>query len=141
MFTACSSPASKNKSAEDKQVTIEFSGSVDGVIKNPGFTLTLYGRDSRMADVAATRLWEKKYNKSELPFTITLDIPADAADRITPAVSAKENIAYYVALSWDSNGDGQAGNAGDIVIDFDKKFPEIKTDGSVQQVFIKWRIL
>ncbi|MEF9478141.1 hypothetical protein OWR28_11020 [Chryseobacterium sp. 1B4] len=42
-----------------------------------------------------------------------------------------------MAISWDSDGNGKAGEKGDIVIDYDKQFPNVKLNNETQKIYLK----
>ncbi|REC49994.1 hypothetical protein [Chryseobacterium pennipullorum] len=121
--------------ADSKMVKIEFSGTENFTIKNPKLKVSLYGSDPTLADVPATLITEKEFEQTSVPFTIDLPVPNDAASKITP--SSKGPAKYYVGVEWDSDGNGKANEKGDIFIDHDKQFPNVKLDGETQKVYLK----
>ncbi|WP_313001496.1 hypothetical protein [Chryseobacterium gleum] len=146
MLTSCTKPVNKKTdtkadsavSATEKSpgtLKIEFSGTDQFTIKSALLKVSLYGVDEKLADAPATLITEQEYEQKSVPFTINLPIPEDAESKINPkpAGSAK----YYVAISWDSDGNGKAGEKGDIVIDYDKQFPNVKLNNETQKIYLK----
>ncbi|MBL1407337.1 hypothetical protein [Sphingobacterium faecale] len=117
---------------ESKIVSVEFVG--DGTVKKAEGKVSLYAISELIADAPATLIMEEKIEQSALPFTIKFNLPENHEKLIKPEVRDGEPIKYYVTIDWDSNGDGQAG-VGDIVIDYDKKFPNVLI-GEANQVFV-----
>lgn len=147
MLSSCSKPkAETEKKTESEPVAsvadnasdnikIEFTGTDNFTIKNPKLKVSLFGADERLADAPATLITEKEYEEKSVPFTIDLPVPKDAASKINPKPSGP--VKYYVAVSWDSDGNGKADQKGDIFIDHDKQFPTVKLDGGTQKVYLK----
>lgn len=140
LFGSCSNPSKVKDTAkqtqtqdETKTVSVEFVG--DMAIKKAEGKVALYAVSENIADVPATLIMEEKIDQSKLPFTVTFKLPANHEQLIKPAVKEGEPIKYYVSLDWDSNGDGQSG-AGDVAIDYDKKFPNVVI-GETTQVFVR----
>lgn len=132
IFSSCSS-ASKLKDTQKQTLSIEFVG--EGSIKKAEGRVSLYAVSENIADVPATLILEQKISQSQLPFTVTFELPKDHKQMIKPAVREGEAIKYYVSIDWDSNNDGVAG-VGDIVIDYDKRFPNVVIGGTTQ-VFVR----
>lgn len=144
MLSSCNKPEVKtntpsaavdHSNSPSDNIKIEFSGMGDFVIKNPKLKVSLYGVDETLADAPATLITEKDYEQKSVPFVIDLPVPKDAESKITP--KPKGPVKYYVAVSWDSDGNGKAGEKGDIFIDYDKKFPNVKVNNETQQVYLK----
>ena len=114
---------SKYKDGYQKSITIQIVP--DGVvnIQNPNFTVTLYGVDPVYQDVPATKIVSKNYSKNSLPASIKLDIPNNA-DGMIEYKNENTEKAYYLDIEWDANDNNQY-DKGDVVIHFDKKFPDI----------------
>ncbi|HFK5570488.1 hypothetical protein [Elizabethkingia meningoseptica] len=138
MASSCSSPKQSvtDKNADQKNVKIEFTGADTFAVKNAKLKVSLYGVSANIADVPATLITEKEYEQKAVPFTIDLPVPANPESLIKPAITKGEAVKYYVAINWDSDGNGKE-EKGDIVIDYDKKFPTITIDGNTQQVYLK----
>ncbi len=149
MLTSCNKPAPKDNTGTTKtpptetataaegsdNLKLEFSGTDKFVIKNPKFKVSLYGADERLADAPATLITEQEFEQKSVPFTIDLAVPKDAESKINPKPAGP--VKYYVAVSWDSDGNGKAGEKGDIFIDHDKQFPNVKLNGETQKVYLK----
>ncbi|MFD2556988.1 hypothetical protein [Sphingobacterium tabacisoli] len=140
LFASCANPSKVKESEkqtqtqdETKTVSVEFVG--DMAIKKTEGKVALYAVAENIADVPATLIMEEKIDQSKLPFTVTFKLPTNHEKLIKPAVREGDPIKYYVSLDWDSNGDGQSG-AGDIAIDYDKKFPNVVI-GETTQVFVR----
>lgn len=138
MFASCSNTSKIKETQKQNQdqaqiVSVEFVG--DGVIKNAEGTVSLFAVSKNIADVPATLIMEEKIDASKFPFMIRFELPEKHEQLIKPAVKEGEPIKYYVSIEWDSNGDGQVG-AGDIVIDYDKKFPDVVI-GETTQIFVR----
>lgn len=146
MLSSCTKPVKKNTAedpapaasaaeASSDHIKIEFSGTENFTIKNPKLKVSLYGADEKLADAPATLITEKEYEQKSVPFTIDLPVPKDAESKINPkpVVSAK----YYVTISWDSDGNGKADEKGDIFIDYDKQFPNVKLSSEPQKIYLK----
>jgi len=133
--SSCSTIQHKEKMDSTKNsVSVKLQNSNPVTIKNPSGKITLYAVAANIADVPATIIAEKSFKQSELPFEIKLDLPKNHYKLIKPAVNETDPIKYYVALEWDSNGDGTVGK-GDVRIDFNKKFPTISL-GNNNEVFV-----
>ncbi|NIF05053.1 hypothetical protein F3J23_06320 [Chryseobacterium sp. Tr-659] len=129
-----SAPATATESSSDN-LKIEFSGTENFTIKNPKLKVSLYGVDEALADAPATLITEKEYEEKSVPFTIDLPVPKDAASKINPKPAGPAK--YYVTVSWDSDGNGKAGEKGDIFIDYDKAFPNVKLNNETQKIYLK----
>lgn len=86
-------------------------------IENPELKVTVFGYDERVADVAASVIVEKKVRCDQIPCRINIDLP-NKAQELIEYTTHKGNDRYYLAIEWDSNGDGKW----DIGIDYDRKF-------------------
>lgn len=132
--TAPASTSVADSSSSDN-LKIEFSGTENFTIKNPKLKVSLYGADERLADAPATLITEKEYEQKSVPFTIDLPVPKDADTKITPKPMGP--VKYYVTVSWDSDGNGKADQKGDIFIDYDKQFPNVKLNNETQKIYLK----
>ncbi|WP_228427975.1 hypothetical protein [Chryseobacterium oncorhynchi] len=132
--TAPASTSVADSSSSDN-LKIEFSGTENFTIKNPKLKVSLYGADERLADAPATLITEKEYEQKSVPFTIDLPVPKDADTKITPKPMGP--VKYYVTVSWDSDGNGKADQKGDIFIDYDKQFPNVKLNTETQKIYLK----
>nr|WP_315032154.1 hypothetical protein [uncultured Chryseobacterium sp.] len=148
MLSSCNKPAQKDNTGTTEtppaatanteafdNLKLEFSGTDKFIIKNPKFKVSLYGADERLADAPATLITEKEFEEKSVPFTIDLPVPKDAESKINPKPAGP--VKYYVAVSWDSDGNGKAGEKGDIFIDHDKQFPNVKLNNETQKVYLK----
>ncbi|MEG0925357.1 hypothetical protein [Chryseobacterium sp.] len=122
-------------SSSSDNLKIEFSGTENFTIKNPKLKVSLYGADERLADAPATLITEKEYEQKSVPFTIDLPVPKDADTKIT--LKPMGPVKYYVTVSWDSDGNGKADQKGDIFIDYDKQFPNVKLNNETQKIYLK----
>ncbi|ASK31729.1 hypothetical protein CEY12_17120 [Chryseobacterium sp. T16E-39] len=139
LLVSCNAPkkeAIADKASNEKNVKIEFTGTDNVIPKNAKLKVSLYGLQSNMADVPASLITEKEYTQEKIPFTIDLPVPNNPESLIKPEVKKGDPLKYYVTISWDSNGNGVE-DKGDIVIDYDKKFPTIDINENVQQIFLK----
>lgn len=116
-------------------LTVEFIGSAPLDIKNPEGKVQLYAVAENIADVPATLLEEKNIQQSGVPFTIDFFLLKDHKSHIKPAIAAHEAVKYYVTVKWDSDGNGKV-EKGDIMIDYDKQFPNVKLGAGKQQVYL-----
>jgi hypothetical protein len=146
MLSGCTKPVNKNTtekstvavSASEKSpetLTIEFSGTDPFTIKNARLKVSLYGMDEKLADAPASLITEQEYEQKSIPFTINLPIPKDAENKINPKPSGPAK--YYITISWDSDGNGKADEKGDIFIDYDKQFPNVKLNNETQKIYLK----
>lgn len=136
IFASCTSA---NKGSDDTKtgdsLTVEFTGSTPLNIKNPEGKVQLYAVAENIADVPATLLEEKNIQQSGVPFTIDFVLPKDHKSHIKPAIAAHEGVKYYVTVKWDSDGNGKV-EKGDITIDYDRQFPNVKLGAGKQQVYL-----
>jgi hypothetical protein len=86
-------------------------------IENQEFTITVFGYDELVADVPASVIVEKKIRCTQIPCKVNIDLP-DNAQKLIKYTTHKGNDRYYLAIEWDSDGDGKW----DIGIDYDQKF-------------------
>ncbi|MCW1961946.1 hypothetical protein [Chryseobacterium viscerum] len=146
MLSSCTKPVKKNTAessapavsaaeTSSDHIKIEFSGTENFTIKNPKLKVSLYGADEKLADAPATLITEKEYEQKSVPFTIDLPVPKDAESKINPKPAGPAK--YYVTISWDSDGNGKADEKGDIFIDYDKQFPNVKLSSEPQKIYLK----
>lgn len=146
MLSSCTNPGKKNTTenpapeastseASSENIKLEFSGTENFTIKNPKLKVSLYGADEKLADAPATLITEKEYEQKSVPFTIDLPVPKDAESKINPKPAGPAK--YYVTISWDSDGNGKADEKGDIFIDYDKRFPNVKLSSEPQKIYLK----
>ncbi|WP_336961647.1 hypothetical protein [Chryseobacterium contaminans] len=130
-------PAVTEKTAENTSdnLKLEFVGTDKFTITNAKLKVSLYGVDSNLADAPATLLEEKEYEQKSVPFTIDFNVPKDAVSKINPKPAGP--VKYYIALSWDSDGNGMADSKGDIAIDYDKAFPTVTMSNETQKINLK----
>ncbi|MBV8327547.1 MAG: hypothetical protein JO178_14755 [Chryseobacterium sp.] len=128
-------PASPENTASES-IKIEFTGTEKFTIKNPKLKVSLYGISEGLQDAPATLITEKEFEEKTVPFTIDLPIPKDAESKITPKPA--NGAKYYIATEWDSDGNGKANEKGDIFIDHDKEFPNVKLNAETpQKIYLK----
>lgn len=111
---------------EENIIKVELIGSGSFEIVNSEFEVLVYGYDPNFQDVPATLITQKKFNSTQIPFILNLEMPENAADRIE-YINDKKYARYYLGINWDSDGNGKICN-GDIAIDYDAKFPDISID-------------
>ncbi|BFO68152.1 YbaY family lipoprotein [Chryseobacterium sp. S0630] len=129
------SPAVSTSETSSENLKIEFSGAENFTIKNPKLKVSLYGMDEKLADAPASLITEKEFEQKSVPFTIDLPVPKDAESKINPKPAGPAK--YYVTISWDSDGNGKADEKGDIFIDYDKQFPNVKLNNETQKIYLK----
>lgn len=105
-------------------------------IDNPEFEVTVFGYDERVADVPASIIAVKKVKCDQIPCKINIDLPKKAQELIKHTTE-KGNDHYYLALEWDSNGDGKS----DIGIDHDRGFNVDIYTNKVQKIYSYLKIL
>lgn len=142
MLSSCTQPVKKSTAGNpassvsaSENLKIEFSGTENFTIKNPKLKVSLYGMDEKLADAPATLITEKEYEQKSVPFTIDLPVPKDAESKINPKPVGPTK--YYVTVSWDSDGNGKADEKGDVFIDYDKQFPNVKLTSEPQKIYLK----
>ncbi|WP_261510973.1 hypothetical protein [Chryseobacterium paludis] len=139
-LTGCNAPKKEavvaDKASNEKNVKIEFTGADNVIPKNAKLKVNLYGVPANLADVPASLITEKEYTQEKIPFTIELPVPNNPEGLIKPEVKKGDAVKYYITINWDSNGNGVE-DKGDIVIDYDKKFPTIDINEETQQIFLK----
>ncbi|RQO40911.1 hypothetical protein DBR39_07065 [Chryseobacterium sp. KBW03] len=128
-------PVASASETASENIKLEFSGAENFTIKNPKLKVSLYGMDEKLADAPATLITEKEYEQKSVPFTIDLPVPKDAESKINPKPAGPAK--YYVTISWDSDGNGKADEKGDIFIDYDKQFPNVKLSSEPQKLYLK----
>ncbi|MDR4950680.1 hypothetical protein REB14_00620 [Chryseobacterium sp. ES2] len=133
--TETTTPEASAASASSENLKIEFSGVENFTIKNPKLKVSLYGMDEKLADAPASLITEKEFEQKSVPFTIDLPVPKDAESKINPKPAGPAK--YYVTISWDSDGNGKADEKGDIFIDYDKQFPNVKLNNETQKIYLK----
>lgn len=127
--------ASTSEVSSSEALKLEFSGAENFTIKNPKLKVSLYGMDEKLADAPASLITEKEFEQKSVPFTIDLPVPKDAESKINPKPAGPAK--YYVTISWDSDGNGKADEKGDIFIDYDKQFPNVKLNNETQKIYLK----
>lgn len=128
-------PAAAASETSSENIKLEFSGTENFTIKNPKLKVSLYGMDEKLADAPATLITEKEFEQKTVPFTIDLPVPKDAESKINPKPAGPAK--YYVTISWDSDGNGKADEKGDVFIDYDKQFPNVKLTNEPQKIYLK----
>jgi hypothetical protein len=123
------------KSEAPDHLQLEFTGTDNFSIKNPKLKVSLYGIAKGLMDAKATLITSKEFEQKSVPFTVDLPIPKNPESLINPA--ANGSAKYYIAVEWDSDGDGKANQKGDIFIDHDKKFPNVELNNETQKIYLK----
>lgn len=117
------------------KLKIEFIGTENLTISNARLKVSLYGTEENIADASATLITEQEFERKSIPFTIELPVPKDAESKINPKPTSPAK--YYITVSWDSDGNGKAGEKGDIFIDYDKQFPNVELKNETQKIYLK----
>lgn len=125
LFTMCDKWNSKT-------VFVNFVSDETLSIENPKLTVTVFGYDERVADVAATVIAVEEVECKQIPCKIAIDLP-DNAQKLIEHTNNKGNDRYYLALEWDSNNDGKW----DIGVNYDKKFNIDIYTSKKQTVYLK----
>ncbi|KXZ66575.1 hypothetical protein AVENLUH5627_02552 [Acinetobacter venetianus] len=136
-LTGCSSMPQTDhiKANHSSAVTVEFVGQGNYSVKpQQQGTVSLYAVESRMADVPATLIQQKKVQVSQVPFRVELSLPVDHLKLIRPPVRSDAEVTYYV--TWESDMKNLAGKDA-IVIDYDRKFPRVTLNGTKQQIYLR----
>jgi len=136
MATSCGLKGSGEAVKGPQLLTVEFVGSQDSTIKNNQGKVTLFAVPADVADVKATVIDEVDFETSQLPFSVDFEIPVDHVTLIKPEVKEGGAVKYYVSMDWDSNADGKKDSM-DVVIDYDKQFPNVDISELHQQIFLK----
>lgn len=134
--TSVKSGKSIKKENSNESLKVELTGFDGSEIKNPKGKIRLYALPANLADVPATLIAEKEFSQNKVPFIVEITLPENHRKMIKPALKDGESVNYYVALDWDSDGNGKV-EKGDIVIDFNKKFPTVFLNSDTQKVFVK----
>lgn len=142
-ISSCNKPEKKEQAAtpestenvKSENLKIEFTGTDKFTIKNPKLKVSLYGIAEGLQDASATLITEKEFEGKAIPFTVELPVPENAESKINPKPT--NGVKYYIATEWDSDGNGKANEKGDIFIDHDKAFPDVKLNGETQQIHVK----
>ncbi|SDI92669.1 YbaY family lipoprotein [Chryseobacterium jejuense] len=142
-LSSCNKPEKKEPAAtpestenvKSENLKIEFTGTDTFTIKNPKLKVSLYGVSEGLQDAPATLITEKEFEGKAIPFTVELPVPADAESKISPKPT--NGVKYYIATEWDSDGNGKANEKGDIFIDHDKAFPNVKLNSETQKIYVK----
>ena len=143
-LSSCNKPEKKDQPAtpettenvKSENIKIEFTGTETFTIKNPKLKVSLYGVSEGLQDAPATLITEKEFEGKTIPFTVELPVPSDAESKINPKPT--NSAKYYIATEWDSDGNGKANEKGDIFIDHDKEFPNVKINTETpQKIYVK----
>lgn len=134
--SSCEWNASTDTFNSPKLLRVEFVGASVKTILNTKGTATLFAVSEMLADASATEISTVEFDSKAVPFNVDFEIPKNHRKLIRPELKKGEAIQYYVALEWDSNGDGGIGE-GDIMIDFDKAFPNVEMNKETQRVFVR----
>jgi outer membrane murein-binding lipoprotein Lpp len=142
-LSSCTQPEKKDQAAtpastenvKSENLKIEFTGTDKFAIKNSKLKVSLYGVSEGLQDAPATLITESEFEVKTIPYTIELPIPGDAESKINPKPT--NGVKYYIATEWDSDGNGKANEKGDIFIDHDKAFPDVKLNSETQKIYVK----
>ncbi|MCH7395591.1 hypothetical protein MMP66_15145 [Acinetobacter dispersus] len=133
VLAGCTSMPQKDE-AKANSLNVEFVGQGNYAVTQQQGTVSLYAVDSQIADVPATLIQQKKVQISQVPFVVDFTVPADHRKLIQPAVREDANIKYYV--TWESDAKNLTGKDA-IVIDYDRKFPNVTLNGAKQQIYLR----
>ena len=136
LFASCGLKGSGEAEKQPSLMTVEFKGEADSTITNPKGKMKLFAVPENVADVEATLLDEVDFEAATIPFSVEFNIPVDHTSLIKPAINEGDKVKYYVAMDWDSNGDGKVDST-DVLIDFDRQFPNVDVTQLHQEVFLK----
>lgn len=136
ILTGCSSMPQTDhiKANQSNAVMVEFVGQGSYSIQPQRGTVSLYAVESRMADVPATLIQQKKVQVSQVPFRVEFNLPTDHLKLIRPPVNGNAEVTYYV--TWESDMKNLPGKDA-IVIDYDRKFPRVTLNGAKQQIYLR----
>ncbi|BAP31769.1 uncharacterized protein CHSO_2732 [Chryseobacterium sp. StRB126] len=142
-LSSCNKPEKKDQTVTPEStenvklenLKIEFTGTDPFTIKNSKLKVSLYGVSEGLQDAPATLITENEFEVKTIPYTIELPIPEDAESKINPKPT--NGVKYYIATEWDSDGNGKANEKGDIFIDHDKAFPNVKLNNETQKIYVK----
>lgn len=132
MLFLYSCKTTKKTPIDTNTITLEIKSNSDLKINNATATIIIYGYDKLLADVSATIIVKKEIALSKIPASVTLKIPNNPENVISPKITSKENAMYYVSFYCDANTNNKE-DKGDLVIDFNKKFPSILLDSDKKQ--------
>ncbi|MCH7351013.1 MULTISPECIES: hypothetical protein [unclassified Acinetobacter] len=133
VLAGCTSMPQKDE-RKANSLNVEFVGQGNYAITPQQGTVSLYAVDSQIADVPATLIQQKKIQISQVPFVVDFTVPADHRKLIQPSVRDDANIKYYV--TWESDAKNLTGKDA-IVIDYDRKFPNVTLNGTKQQIYLR----
>lgn len=133
VLAGCTSMPQKDETKENS-LKVEFVGQGNYAVTQQQGTVSLYAVDSQIADVPATLIQQKKVQISQVPFAVDFTVPADHRKLIQPSVRDDAKIKYYV--TWESDAKNLTGKDA-IVIDYDRKFPNVTLNGGKQQIYLR----
>lgn len=133
VLAGCTSMPQKDETKANS-LNVEFVGPGNYAVTPQQGTVSLYAVDSQIADVPATLIQQKKVQISQVPFVVDFTVPADHRKLIQPSVREDANIKYYV--TWESDAKNLTGKDA-IVIDYDRKFPNVTLNGVKQQIYLR----
>ncbi|PIF05452.1 MAG: ecotin [Draconibacterium sp.] len=96
--------AKPSTGTKENHMTLKFDSHNKLNVTNAKAKFTIYGYDSSMADVAATVIAEKEVNISEIPFSVTFDLPKNPESLIVPKMNESAIIKYYLSVNTDQEG-------------------------------------
>ncbi|MEN5173358.1 hypothetical protein ABE427_11570 [Acinetobacter higginsii] len=133
VLAGCTSMPQKDETKANS-LKVEFVGQGNYAVMQQQGTVSLYAVDSQIADVPATLIQQKKVQISQVPFAVDFTVPADHRKLIQPSVRDDAKIKYYV--TWESDAKNLTGKDA-IVIDYDRKFPNVTLNGGKQQIYLR----
>ncbi|MBN2694061.1 hypothetical protein JXR93_05320 [bacterium] len=105
----CFSDDKKNAQIEKKQKKLVVTIVSDSKLKfnsKSKIKFTLYGYNSRMADVSATELFKYTKKIDKIPMRFELPFEENLSEKIEYKSSSKADFKYYLTFTIDVNGDG-----------------------------------
>ncbi|EOR03050.1 hypothetical protein [Acinetobacter genomosp. 15BJ] len=133
VLAGCTSMPQKDETKANS-LKVEFVGQGNYAVTQQQGTVSLYAVDSQIADVPATLIQQKKVQISQVPFAVDFTVPADHRKLLQPSVRDDAKIKYYV--TWESDAKNLTGKDA-IVIDYDRKFPNVTLNGGKQQIYLR----
>ncbi len=90
--------AKPSTAAKKHRMTLKFDSHKPLNMKNAKAMVTIYGYDASLADVPATVIAEKQVDISNIPFSVTLDLPKKPESLIVPKITKSSNVKYYLSF-------------------------------------------
>lgn len=120
-----------NDESEEQHITLNFLGTAPMNVKQPEFTISIFGYDPLLEDHPASLIVKEAFEATEVPFTLRIPIPENPSSKID-GLRNEEDARYYLNLEWDSDGNGIICE-GDIGIDYNAKIPNLDLESQEEQ--------